>query len=272
MAVSAGILLKSRAIFIRDARLAVSYNASFYTRWANIVVEVLILAFISSLIHPSAHFGYDGRVIPYFSYVVINMAFVRFQTTSLLSFAEAIRDGQLSGTLEIILATPTSLPTIVLSAGLWAFTFTSAQTLVFIGTAALLGLDLSHVDIASTLLFVALTIAAVAPIGVLASAITMTFKKTGPIELMMQSGAVLLGGVYLPVERLPRLLQAVSWCLPITHALRGLRAAFQGASFAYVAADALWLVVVAALLLPLSLAVFANAVKRAKVDGSLAHH
>jgi ABC-type multidrug transport system permease subunit len=272
MAASSALLIKSRAIFVRDARLAVSYNASFYTRFANIIVEVVILAFISSLIHPSARFGIDGRVVPYFSYDVINMAFVRFQTTSLLSFADAIRDGQLSGTLEVILATPTSLPTLVLSAGLWAFTLTVAQTIVFISTAALLGLDLSHAQVGPIVLFVALTIAAVAPIGVLTSAVTMTFKKTGPIELMMQSAAVLLGGVYLPVERLPHAMQIASWCLPITHALRGLRAAFQGASFATVAGDALWLSVAAALLLPISLAVFAQAVKRAKADGSLAHN
>ena len=247
---------KAAAIFARDARVAVSYNAvsgfagstsssrcsssrsfrrSFTRRPVSVTtVEQFLISLTSRSTWPSC----------------------ASNRPALLSFAEAIRDGQISGTFKAILATPTSLSTIVLSAGLWGFTLTSAQTLVFLTVAALLGLDLSSLNTGLALFFVVLTIAAVSPLGVLASALTMTFKKTGPIEVFMQSTAVLLGGVYLPVDRLPPVLQTLSWCLPITHALRGLRAAFQGASATYVAGDAVWLATAAALLLPISLFVF----------------
>ena len=57
---------------------------------------------------------------------------MRFQTAALNSFAEAIRDGQLTGTLEVVLATPTTLPVLVLSSAVWSFTLTAMQTGVYL--------------------------------------------------------------------------------------------------------------------------------------------
>ena len=96
------------AIFTRDMRIETSYIANFILSWANIVVEVTIAYFISMLLHPSARFGWNGHVGTYFGYLVVNFAILRFQMTALTSFAQAIRDGQMLGTLEVVLASPTS--------------------------------------------------------------------------------------------------------------------------------------------------------------------
>ena len=143
-----------------------------------------------------------GRV-GYFQYLAINSAFVRFQSAALNSFAESIRDAQLTGTLEIVLATPTRLTTLVLSSAVWSFTLTAMQTAVFLAIAVMFGLDLSHVDFLTTAVFLVLTVAAVSPLGVLAAALSMVIKKTGPIEWLSTSSAALFGGVYLPLRSLP---------------------------------------------------------------------
>jgi hypothetical protein len=67
-------------------------------------------------------------------------------------------------------------------------------------------------------------------------------------------------------------LQLVSWCLPLTHALSGLRCAIAGDSVTAVAGDALWLAVSAALLLQCSFIVLHHAVERARCDGTLAQY
>jgi ABC-2 type transport system permease protein len=260
------------AIFVRDARLARSYPISFSLQWIGIAVEVAAFYFISKLVAPSSAFGFSGRPLSYFDYVVVNLAFVRFQSTAIQCFQQAIRGDQMLGTLEIILATPTGLPLIVLSASLWAFTLTALQVVLFLALGLFLGLDLSRTNLVTAVVFILLTVASMSPLGVLGAASIMTFKQAGPTNFIMGGAATLLGGVLFPVSKLPVALQLVSWFLPITHALKGIRSAAQGASLAQVAPDAIWLGVAALTLLPVSLMVFNRAVKRAKIDGTLGQY
>ncbi|MBV9438505.1 MAG: ABC transporter permease [Candidatus Eremiobacteraeota bacterium] len=259
-----------RAIFRRDAIVTVSYPGNFAITWLSIVVEVTMAWYISRLVPASARFGTGGEVVPYFQYLAINFAFVRFQTAALNSFAEAIRDGQLTGTLEVVLATPTSLPVLVLSSGAWSFTLTAVQTAVYLLVAVGFGLDLRHVDAVTAAVFLFLTVAAVSPLGVLAAALAMVIKKTGPVEWISTSSATLFGGVFLPLAALPPVLRWIGWALPITHALNGLRAATSGVALRAVAGDALWLLGATVVLMPLSLWLFVRAVNKARVDGTLA--
>jgi ABC-2 type transport system permease protein len=263
---------KIGAIFLRDARLAVSYPMSFWLGWVSIAGQVLAFYFMSKLIGPSRSFGFGGRPGSYFDYVIVNLAFVEFQTVAISSFQRAIRSDQMLGTLEAVLATPTSLPLIVLSSGLWAFTLTAVEVAVYLGIATLLGLNLAHTDLRTAAIFLLLTVACMSPVGVLSAASIMTFKQLGPTNWVANGLAMLLGGVLFPVSKLPVALQYVSWMLPITHALNGIRGAVNGATLAQLAPDALWLAGCAALLLPVSLLAFSHAVRRAKMDGTLGHY
>jgi ABC-2 type transport system permease protein len=265
-------LRKSGAIFKRDSALALSYDWSFWASWIGIVLQVLTFYFISKLIAPSPKYGFGGRAASYFDFVAVNLAFVRFQATAIACFQTAIRDDQLAGTLEVIMATPTSLPTIILSRGLWAFTLTLMQVAVFLILAVALGVSLSHVNPWSAIVFTLLTIACMSPLGVMSAASIMTFKQSGASSFVMSGLTQLLGGVMFPIAALPLVLQYVSWALPITHALNGIRGAVHGATIAQLAPDAAWLAIAALLLLPLSLWIFARAVQTAKMDGTLGQY
>lgn len=262
-------LAKVGAIFRRDALVALSYPGNFAISWIAIVIEVVVAWYISKLIAPSPKFGATGAPVAYFQFLAINTAFVRFQSAALNSFAESIRDAQLTGTLEIVLATPTQLPTLILSSSLWSFSFTTLQTAVYLAVAVAFGLDLSHVNLLTALVFLILTVFATSPLGVLAAALSMVIKKTGPVEWISTSSANIFGGVYLPLASLPVAMRVIGWLLPITHALNGFRAAASGVPLAGVAGDALWLVVASLILMPLSLWIFAKSVGKAKVDGTL---
>lgn len=267
-----GVFRKSGAMFRRDAALALSYDFAFWTSWIGIGVQVMVFYFVSSLMHPSAKFGYGGHPARYFDFIVVNLAFVRFQATAIQCFQNAIRDDQLAGTLEAIIATPTSLPVIILSRGLWAFTLTLMQVALFMTLAVILGLNLTHVNILSAIVFTVLTIACMSPLGVMSAAGIMTFKQATGTSFVMGGLTQLLGGVLFPVSSLPLVLQYVSWMLPIRHALDGIRGAVHGATLAQLAPDAIWLTVAAAVLLPISLSSFTRAVQRAKVDGTLGQY
>lgn len=263
---------KSAAMFRRDAAIALSYDAMFWGNWIGLFIQVFTFYFISTLVPPSPKYGFSHHAAAYFDFVAINLAFVRFQATAIQCFQTAIRDDQLAGTLEAIMATPTSVPIIVLSRGLWAFTLTLMQVVVFLSVAALLGLNLIHVNGLSVLLFTVLTIACMSPLGVMAAASIMTFKQGGASNFVMGGITQLFGGVYFPVSALPHFLQYISWCLPISHALNGIRGAIHGATLAQLAPDAIWMAVASLLLLPVSLWLFGRAVRTAKIDGTLGQY
>jgi ABC-type multidrug transport system permease subunit len=258
------------AIFRRDAIVALSYPGNFALSWLSIVISVVVAWYISRLIPNSPKFSATGTVsTSYFAFISINMAFVRFQTAALNAFAESIRDAQLTGTLEVVLSTPTSLNTLVLSSAVWSMTYTVLQTVVYLAISMAFGLNLGHVDLVTAAVFLILTVTSVAPQGVLAAALAMIIKKTGPVEFLSTSSASLFGGMYLPLRFLPVWLQIIGWCLPITHALNGFRAAASGVPLGQVKSDAIWLLVASAVLMPLSLWLFARSVEKARVDGTL---
>jgi ABC-2 type transport system permease protein len=260
---------KAGAIFMRDARIALAYPVNFWGQWLSIVGQVVTFYFISRLVGSSSAYGIAGHPATYFDYVAINLAFVRFQNVAIHSFQQAMRGAQMIGTLEVLMATPTGLPLLILSSGLWAFTLTLLQIAFFLSIALGLGLHLNHANIVSAAVFLALTMLAMSPIGVLSAASIMTFKQEAPTSMLFGGAGALLGGVLFPVDRLPHWLQLISWLLPITHSLNGIRGAVAGASVADLRPDAIWLAVVTVILGPISLYAFGRAVRRAKVDGTL---
>jgi ABC-2 type transport system permease protein len=263
------LVAEARAIFVRDARLALSYPLAFALQWIGVAVSVAGLWFIAKLIPPSAHFGVGGVPASYFQFAVVNVAFLAFQTAALQSFEKSIRDDQLYGTLESTFVTRASVHVLVLSSALWALAITSVTAAVYLSVGALLGLRLPHASISSTLLVLLLTITATVPVGILSAAAVMVFKQGAPVQYLFNIASSLLGGVLFPVAMLPGWLQRCSWFLPATHALNGIRGALQGASLQALAPDVAWLAVVSLVLFPLALMAFGGAVRRAKFDGTL---
>lgn len=260
---------KVLAIVRRDARLTIATFGTFWRSWASIVGQVVTFYFLSKLVVRSPVFGVDGRAVPYFDYVAINLAFLRLAATSIGSFQRAVRGDQMMGTIEAMLVTPTSLSLLVVSSAIWSFAVTILQMVLFLGCAMFLGLDLHRIDFTTVAVFLVLTILALAPLGILSAATVMIFKQAAPTTALVGGFATLLSGSLFPVSKLPYFLQVLSWWLPITHSLNGLRGGSGGGSLGEFGGDALWLATMGAVSLPLSLYLFTNAVRRAKLDGTL---
>jgi ABC-2 type transport system permease protein len=263
---------KPFAIFMRDARLALSYPLWFALQWIGIAASATGLFFVSKIVPPSGSFSFSGTPTSYFEFAIVNVAFLTFQTAALQSFDNAIRDDQVRGTLEATFVTPTSVRTIVLSSALWAFTITALNVACYLFIGMLFGIHLEHLNLAACIALVLLTITATVPIGILSAAGVMVLKQGAPVQFVFNLGASLLAGVLFPISVLPVWLQYCSWLLPTTHALHGIRGALHGATLGQLSPDMIWLSVISILLLPFALWVFRCAVLRAKHDGTLAHY
>ena len=260
------------AVLRRDAKLALSYPLTFWLPWISIAISVTAFSFVSKLVAPSQTLGVHGKTATYFTYVIVNMAFTVLLSSALQSFANTVRRDQLAGTLESILVSAATVPTIAVSSGLWSLTISALQVVLYLGLGWLFGLDLRHMNLPALCVFLSLGVACMASLGLIAAAVVIAYKQAPPSGFLVGGAASMLAGVLFPVTLLPEPLRVMSWFLPLTHALAGMRGAMSGAGLADLAGDAVWLAVVTAILLPVALLTLRWLIERAREDGTLAFY
>jgi ABC-2 type transport system permease protein len=82
----------------------------------------------------------------------------------------------------------------------------------------------------------------------------------------------LVGGMMYPVAVLPGPLRFLARLIPVTYSLEGMRAALlAGAGWAVLWPSLVALLIFAAILIPVSIAVFGWALRRTKITGTLTH-
>ena len=255
----------------RDFLMEISYRFGFVLQVLGILFSTTSFYFISQLLAPGASSFLEAYGGSYFSFVLIGMAFTGYQGVALQTFSGVIRSGQVSGTLEALLMTPTRLPTILLSSSLWDFLFTTLRVTIYLAMGILLfGADLKQANVLSALVILGLTVLAMSGIGILSASFIMVLKRGDPVSFMFSSLSTLLGGVYYPIAVLPGWLQLLAQFFPLTHALEAMRRALlSGASLSALWREIALLTMFSAILLPLSMVAFRWAVRRARRDGSL---
>ncbi|MCP4361078.1 MAG: ABC transporter permease [Chloroflexi bacterium] len=262
------------AFLVRDFYDQASYRFSFLFSFVGVFIRALIFFFLSELIGVGAAPYLQDYNGDYFSFVIIGIALGGYFSVGLTGFSQALRQAQITGTLEATMMTPTPVSLVVIGSAAWSYTFTTFRVFLYLLIGAvLLTLDLSQANILASLLILILSIISFAAIGIIAAGIIMVIKRGDPITGLLANGANLLGGVYYPVAILPAGLQFLSYFLPLTYALHGLRLAMlNGASWTELAPDILALSAFCIVLFPLSLLIFRHAVDRARTEGTLAHY
>ena len=260
------------AFLRRDLRLQLSYRFAFVLQIFGIFFNMLVFFFFSKLVGPSAMpylANYGGN---YFAFVLVGLAFSGYFGVGLQSFAGTIREAQTTGTLEAMLLTPTRLKTIILASSIYDYGFVTFQVILYLLFGALLfGVQING-NLPAALAILVLTIVAMTAVGILAASFIIVLKRGDPVTWFFNSLGLFLGGVYYPVNLMPSWLQSLSWLLPITYSLDGMRRALlMNASWRDLWPNMAALAVFSLILTPVSLAAFRWAVHRAKVDGSLAH-
>lgn len=268
------ILHKLYAFLWRDWETARSYRLAFLLQGGGLIIPLAGLYFMGRLftnvdVSPVARYGGN-----YVAFTMVGVILTSYSGTALRAFSGSLRAAQVSGTLEVLLLTRTGLPTMILGWSLYPFMRATLSMLVYLaGGFLILGLRLNNLDGIAALCTLALTVTVMGSLGILAASFTLVFKQGDPFTAVIVVAAGMLSGTLYPVSVLPSWLQVVAKLLPQTHAIEAMRlAVLQGYPVTELASQLGALALYAVVLVPLSLWAFRLAMRRAKIEGSLAHY
>jgi ABC-2 type transport system permease protein len=261
------------AFLVRDFRDDSSYKIGFLFRVATVLINVAIYYFIASAFGSVAApylSNYGGN---YFAFVIIGVAFSEYLALGIGAIGESIRQGQTTGTLELMLLSPTRLIVTLLSSSLWSYVFASLRVLVYLVVGAMLGMRFEHANVPFALLSLVLAIISFNALGLFTASVIIMMKRGNPLGWALRVSSMVLSGVYYPVDVLPAWLRPLGQLLPLTHALELLRRSLLlGEGFTQLWGDLLILAGLTIVLLPLGVLACHLAIRVARTDGSLSHY
>ena len=265
---------KAWAFVRRDFSTEASYRLSFVMQLVQVAFLALLAYFMAQFLRQKGLEAVTPFAQDYFSFVILGLAFYDYQSTAQNGFAHSLLEGQMTGTLETLLVSQTSLEMVMLGSSLYRFVSTTLRLAGYLLFGVLLfGMPLAGANWGAALILLVLSVVAFSAFGVLSACFVLLFKKGDPVSWILLGASGVLGGVLYPVSSLPPWLEKLAQLLPITHALEGeRRALLAGAGLGELKREAFVLLLFAAVGLPLALAAFRWSVRRAKRTGTLAQY
>jgi ABC-2 type transport system permease protein len=261
------------ATFKRDLWMATSYRVGFLMMLGGSVFNIAGVYFLGQAIGddiapPDGRYGDD-----YFGFAVVGVAFSAFMAIGLTGISSRVREGQMMGTLELMLLSPNPLGVVLGSSTVWSHVQGLITLLVYLVAAIVLGMDLSQANWPLAAVSLVLSVLAFNALGLIAASVVIIIKQGNPVGLLIGMASVLLAGVLYPTSVLPEWMQTLGQFLPLTHTLDLMRVSLLGGGDLAAAWPSLaWLIALTVVFMPLGLWASGRAVRIALVDGSLSQY
>jgi ABC-2 type transport system permease protein len=220
---------KLPAFIRRDLLIMLSYRAAFATDVLNIAVQALLFSFIGKLVDPAMLPAYGGTRATYLEFAAIGVVLSLVCALLLHRVSTAVREEQLMGTFEALLATPTSTATVQAGSVAFDLLFVPLRMAAMLLVVALFfGLSFEPSGIVPALAVVAMFIPFVWGLGLVSAAAMVTFRRGAGL---LAAGVSLLGiasGAYFPLDLLPDWIQTMAEANPVAITIDAVREALIG--------------------------------------------
>ena len=266
---AASLLDKTAAIVRRDLLTAIRYRAGFITLIIGTGAELAAFYYLARAVGP----GFRPEGLDYFPFLLVGTGFYTFLVTGINAFLMIVQEAQQTGTLEVLLTTSTPAPVLVFLSAISAFAGSTLQLVLYLAAGLLWFGSGFHPNIAACFVIFVLSLGIAAAFGMVAAALQLAVQKGSAMVWLLGSGAWFMTGTLFPVSALPRPLQTLAQWIPVTHSMNAMRLALlQDATFSELNREVVVLATFCAVLLPLSLAVFSFALRRARQHGTLSFY
>ena len=258
------------ALVRRDTLIRASYRLVLVLDLFIGLLDVIVYYFISQTFQGEATASL-GSAPSYFAFALIGIAITTVVAATSSGISLAIREEQLTGTLEALVTQPVS--TLEMAIGMCGLPFLLATfrvALYLVLGGLLLGADFSDTSWTGFVVVLTVTGTAMSAIGIVTAADVIVVKRGSSISAMIVFGMGFVSGAFFPVSVLPGWLEAIGKVMPTRFAFDGLRdALYTGSGWQ---TDAIVLLGMTLIAVPLSVWMFARAVYYGRRSGSLSQY
>lgn len=252
---------------------AMSYRVASIVSLLGLLASVVPIYFIANALQPIAAESIQSEGSTYFGFIMVGIAATYVLASAVSAIPAALAGSIGSGTFESLLATRTSLPVLLVGMSAYPLAQSLLRAALLVAGAAVIGVEIEWRAFPVVLLLLALLIGAYAGIGLVASALILLFRTSGPLTTAVIAASGLLGGVYYSTAVIPGWLRLLSDLIPLTYALRATRMILLGdADWSEVAADTTMLALIAGTSLALGALAFGAALRRSRTAGTLSQY
>ena len=252
---------------------ATSYRLAMLLSLASLLVMVVPVFFIADALQPVMADAIRTQGEHYFAFLLVGMVAFAFLGTAVSALPGAIAGGIGTGTLEALLSTRAPLHSLLAGLVGYSFIWTAIRSTLLLTAGVLLGAQLAATRVPAAAAILFLIVLSYLPFGIIAAAMVLAFRTTGPLPQAVLVVSGLLGGVYYPTHVIPSWIQEVSRAVPLTYGLRALRRTLlEGVPMSGVASDLGILLLFVALLATASVLLFGWALRHARRAGTLAQY
>jgi ABC-2 type transport system permease protein len=258
------------ALTRRDYSIFTSYRFAVVFDLLYGLINLFIYFFISRTFKGASTADLSGAKT-YFAFVTVGIVITLVISAASAELGWRLREEQLTGTLETLVAQPIRSWQIALGMAGWPFAFALARGAFYLlVAAAFLGIDVSRASWSGCVLVLVAAGLALLGLGIALGALVIAFKRGNNLVGLIATALGFAGGAFFPLSVLPGWLEFIGKLLPTRFIFDGVRAAlFEGASWG---SDALVLLGYSAIGLPVALWAFSRAVSHARKLGSLAEY
>jgi ABC-2 type transport system permease protein len=252
---------------------ASSYKLNMVWSLLALVISVIPLYYVTRAFQPFMASRIQGEGGQFFAFVLVGQIAFWSLSSAMTTLPGTISASIGSGTLELLLSTPTRLPTLFAGMVSYTFTLTAVRCLLLLTTGWVLGATIAWDKLAIAAVILGLIVVTYLCIGVIVAAMVLAFRFTGPVVQAVLVSSALLGGVYYPTRVIPSWIREISDFIPLTYGLRALRGTLlEEASLSAVAGDVGMLLLFCVTLLAASSLAILLALDYSKRAGTLSQY
>jgi ABC-type polysaccharide/polyol phosphate export permease len=220
---------KIPAFVRRDWKIALSYRAVFIGDALALAGQIIVFYFIARLVDPGKLPTYGGTVPSYLAFVSIGLVINLTAGVLLHQVAAQLRQEQLMGTFEALLATPTAGATLQIGSVAYTLIFVPIRAAILLAAIAIgFGLELHVSGVAPSAALLVVFLPFTWGLGLISAAVVVTFRRGASATGFLLTLLGLISGAVFPIALLPPLLQSVAGWNPFAVAIDGVRDALIG--------------------------------------------
>lgn len=209
------------AILRRDLKEELARPAGLLLQLAGVLVQALFWSLLGRGLESAGQSGY-------FAFVAIGGAVLQFLHAPLYALASGLARERQLGTLDFFLQSRRPVLHWALGFLIFPCAWGLALTMLYLCLMGLTGLPITPGRLGLFMLVLLCTLPLYCGAALACGAWTLRFRRGQPLAYALSASSMLLGGVFIPVARLPAMLQKFSQFAPTYYPAQLARAALQG--------------------------------------------